>query len=301
MWVLGGSLSRPAFPFALSRPELRFHIRAPEMSLPVYRIANWSTLYENNRTRELKSLTWVPFPNSHDGDGYTALMSHKNAEALLGAFVVIVQVASKCGTRGTLLRGPAMPHTAASIARITRFSEKTIQQCLELCCGPEIGWIIMENANDSTETASTCDNPAGSCGNPAEGCLEGKGREGKGKNGTERNGSDCQPSKFSNSRIALHWLNEKAGRNYRETSENLEVIYNRLKETDDDLEGVKLMIIRQCALWKGDPKMDECLRPSTLFGKQKFGGYYDNRHLPVLGLKKPEANQLQEKIEVKLL
>lgn len=265
----------------------------------IYRIANWSMLYENNRTRELKSLSWVPFPNSHDGDGYTALMSLKNAEALLGAFVVIVQVASKCDPRGTLLRGPAMPHTAASIARITRFSEKTVQQCLDACCGREIGWIICENTNETEETAVECGNPALSCENPAGGCLEQKGREGKEQKGTE--GKESPPGRLSSARIILFWLNEKAGRQYRETSENLEIIHDRLKETQNDIEGVKLMVVRQVALWKGDPKTDEWLRPSTLFRKSKFDGYYDNRHLPVLGLRKPEANQLQEKIEVKLL
>lgn len=148
-----------------------------------YRITNWSEIYENNRTRELKSLTWVPFPNSHDGDGYTALMSEKNAEALLGAFVVIVQVASKCDPRGTLLRAPNLPHTAASIARMTRFSERTIQRCLDLCCSPDIAWISKTTVDTSTNGAEECDFLAANCGDVAGKCLEGKGREGKEGNG----------------------------------------------------------------------------------------------------------------------
>lgn len=253
--------------------------------MTLYRIANWSSLYENNRTRELKSLTWVPFPNSHDGDGYTALMSHKNAEALLGAFVVIVQVASKCDPRGTLLRGPAMPHTAASIARITRFSERTIQQCFDACCDREIGWILREKLNESDEIARECDNPAGTCDEIAGGCLEGKGREGK-----EENGKEPPPDKYSKARILLFWLNEKAGRQYRETADNLSLIQSRLDEVGSDIEGVKLMILRQVELWKGDLTMSEFLRPETLFRKSKFPSYYDNRNLPVLGLKKPGAD-----------
>lgn len=149
------------------------------MSLPLYHINNWDGLYENNRTRELKSLTWVPFPNSHDTDGYTALLSRKRGEALLGAFVVIVQVASKCDPRGTLLRGPNLPHTAASLARMTRFSEETLSECLEVCSDPEIGWIICENPNEINNPAGGCGDTASSCGDTAGGCLEGKGREGK--------------------------------------------------------------------------------------------------------------------------
>jgi len=68
-------------------------------------IKNWDKHFENNRTRDLKQMRWVPFPNSHDGDGYTELVEHKNGPAHLGCWVAIVQVASKCDTRGTLLRG----------------------------------------------------------------------------------------------------------------------------------------------------------------------------------------------------
>jgi uncharacterized phage protein (TIGR02220 family) len=244
---------------------------------PTYRIANWAALYENNRTRELKSLTWVPFPNSHDGDGYTALMSQKNAEQLLGAFVVIVQVASKCDPRGTLLRGPAMPHTAASIARITRFSERTIQRCLDVCCDPEIGWILRENANENGENATIPQDAATSCDRAAPSCLEGKGMEGKEQKGNE-------PAV-----MLLSFLNESAGRDFREVAANLDPIRARLEEVKGDIDGVKAMISRQVALWKGDPVMDEYLRPETLFRKAKFAGYYDNRFLPVAVLKKVES------------
>lgn len=85
----------------------------------------------------------------------------------------------------------------------------------------------------------------------------------------------------------LAHLNAKAGRSYRRTDGNLKLIAARLREVDGDAAGVKTMIDRQCALWLGDPKMEEFLRPETLFGKTKFGGYYDNRNLPILGLKKP--------------
>jgi hypothetical protein len=40
-----------------------------------------------------------------------------------------------------------------------------------------------------------------------------------------------------------------------------------------------LMIDRQCRLWKADAKMNEFLRPSTLFRPEKFPDYYDNRNL----------------------
>jgi hypothetical protein len=36
--------------------------------MTVYRIRNWSELYENNRTRQLVDMQWVPIPNKHDGN-----------------------------------------------------------------------------------------------------------------------------------------------------------------------------------------------------------------------------------------
>ena len=35
------------------------------------RVAGWDEHFENNRTRELKRLHWLPVPNKQDGDGYT--------------------------------------------------------------------------------------------------------------------------------------------------------------------------------------------------------------------------------------
>lgn len=81
-------------------------------------------------------------------------------------------------------------------------------------------------------------------------------------------------------RTVLHYLNEATGRHFRETSENLGFISQRLREPGVELEGVKKMIDRQCALWKTDAKMAEFLRPQTLFNKTKFDSYYAANHKP---------------------
>ena len=136
----------------------------------LYKIRNWDTQYENNRTRELKTLSWVPIPNKHDSDGYTQVMCEENPLELYGAWVVIVQLASRCGVRGTLLRDGAGPHNSASIARITRTSEKSIARALDYF-STSVNWLIVEDYKE-------CDNPAPTCDNPAGGCLEGNGTEG---------------------------------------------------------------------------------------------------------------------------
>lgn len=108
--------------------------------------------------------------------------------------------------------------------------------------------------------------------------------------------------------VALKYLNEAAGRNFRDTDDKIRMIMRRLEEVAGDIVGVKVMIDRQCALWKGDPKMEIYLRPETLFAG-KFNSYYDDRHLPIPRLVRvghhapPEQNQLRENIatnEIKL-
>lgn len=86
--------------------------------------------------------------------------------------------------------------------------------------------------------------------------------------------------RMQKARPLLHYLNEKAGKHHRETEFNLTTIAARLAEVGDDIEGCKAMIDRQCALWGGDAYWRKFLRIETLFGKEKFGGYYDDRNEP---------------------
>lgn len=97
--------------------------------------------------------------------------------------------------------------------------------------------------------------------------LEGSKPNGKG-NGAFRGEAE----------VVLDYLNRATGRDFRfrnpagEVTPNGEVIIARLKEgyTGEQLREV---ILLKSERWKGDEKMDEYLRPSTLFGKQKFAQY----------------------------
>lgn len=82
-------------------------------------------------------------------------------------------------------------------------------------------------------------------------------------------------------RVAIHWLNQEAGRRYLEVEASLVPIMARLAECDGDIDGVKKMITRQVTLWKGDQKSEEWLNPATLFRKHKFHEYYANRDIIV--------------------
>lgn len=81
-------------------------------------------------------------------------------------------------------------------------------------------------------------------------------------------------------REILVFLNESSGRSFTERPVYTGEIQKRLDEVGGDVEGVKTMIARQCAMWKNDPKMCESLCPTTLFRPSNFPRYYDNRNQP---------------------
>lgn len=107
--------------------------------MKLYEIANWHDVYENNRTRELKKLLWVPIPTQLDGDGYTELVDRKNGAAIYGAWVACVIVAGRCDPRGRLVRDGGRPHDSASLARITRLDKTIISEMLGVA--ESVGWI----------------------------------------------------------------------------------------------------------------------------------------------------------------
>ena len=79
----------------------------------------------------------------------------------------------------------------------------------------------------------------------------------------------------------LNLLNDLTGRKYQPTADNLKAIACRLEEVALDTAGVENMVKRQVLRWKGNEKMDEFLRVSTLFRKTKFHEYFSARDLPV--------------------
>lgn len=142
--------------------------------LKIYRIRNWNLRFENNRTRELKRLEWVPMPNKHDGDAFTQIMARSDGVSIYGIWCLLVQVASRCDARGTLVRDCGKPHDSDSLSRITRAPKDLIDKTLSLLCSDDIKWLESEPYE---VPASSCENPAPKCDEVAPKCLEGNGRE----------------------------------------------------------------------------------------------------------------------------
>jgi len=113
------------------------------MSLTLYSVANWNERYENNRSRILKELRWVCVPNSHEGEAYNRIMARRDAAVIFAAWVLILQIASKCAPRGVLVKSNGEPHDFDSLALKTRAPAKWFAKAVPFLV--EIGWLCSKS------------------------------------------------------------------------------------------------------------------------------------------------------------
>ena len=121
-----------------------FQINGDFMS--IYQIKNWNTHYENAKSRETERCRFCCIPNKQDGLGYGLLLAEPNGEALYGAFVAVVLVASKQKNRDGWLTDNGLPTGHPLTARLLsvkcRISEATIARMLEVAATTDIDWIV---------------------------------------------------------------------------------------------------------------------------------------------------------------
>lgn len=138
-------------------------------------IRNWAKHFENHRTRELKSMDWLPLPTDISDMGYVELIDHPNGPAHFACWIVILQIAATCSPRGSLVRGADMPLDAAALARAARIPIATMEEAIARLLSPEVNWLeeVMENpaktrAKTATSPRKSRDNPAVSRDMPPE-------------------------------------------------------------------------------------------------------------------------------------
>jgi uncharacterized phage protein (TIGR02220 family) len=240
----------------------------------VYQVKDWDRNYENNKSREREDCSFVCVPNSHSGLGISRVLDEKDGATIYGIFNLIVGACSRQRKprEGWMTQDghpTGTPWAVADLSLMFRRPEKEIRRALDVLCSPGVAWIgRVEIAEDGQIIGGARVVPADCPPSALEGRKERKKEEKE----------DSPPPFYAESRILLHWLNEKSGSHFREVDANLSLIAARLKSTSGDVEGMKQMVTRQCALWKGDPKMDTYLQPSTLFGAQNFEKYYGARN-----------------------
>ena len=105
----------------------------------MWQIVGWQQRFEKSQSRRYDRLSWVAMPNKHDSDGFTTIIDHDHGVAHYGVWAVLVQVASKCNPRGTLIVNGEKPHTAESLARLTRIGVQIIKEAIPRFI--EVGWM----------------------------------------------------------------------------------------------------------------------------------------------------------------
>lgn len=147
-----------------------------------FRIVDWDEKFENHRSREIKSCSWVKTPNNHDTDGFSYIITLPSGLAVYGAWQMLLQVASKCPRRGDLVSDNFKPYDLEMISRKTRCSLDGLTSAMPHLL--QVEW-VEEVTLDGAGYRATC---ARSRVLGAESRKEGKGTEGKEEE--ERNGME---------------------------------------------------------------------------------------------------------------
>lgn len=86
-------------------------------------------------------------------------------------------------------------------------------------------------------------------------------------------------------------LNQKAGTGYKHTSKKTQSLIKARLNEGFSIEDFKRVIDNMCAEWIGDEKMQQYLRPETLFGT-KFEGYLNRKTRRAAQQSRTEADDL---------
>ena len=156
--------------------------------MKLYKIRNWNALFENNRSRTVTKLSWVSIPNRHDGENFTNIVQNEDGAMIFSGFILMVEVASKCNPRGTLIKADGTPHTPPSLSLKTRAPEKWFASAIN----------FLEKYTDWLEVQELPNTLSGNCQEPVTAlsadCNERRerreGKEGKGMEWKEVKGKD---------------------------------------------------------------------------------------------------------------
>jgi hypothetical protein len=120
----------------------------------LYRIRGWADIFENNRSKAITDLRWVPIPNRHDGETFSLIMRHKDGATIFAAWILLLQIASKCKPRGTLIRGNGQPHNVSSMSAKCRCPDVWFETGISYL-ETETDWLIVEELTPERQSDVT--------------------------------------------------------------------------------------------------------------------------------------------------
>lgn len=123
-----------------------------------YYIKGWRTHFEVAQTRAVKAMQWVAVPNRHDGKSYRRLMRHPDAGSIYAAWILLVQVASRCPVRGAL-EDEDGPLTADDLEMKTGLPASVYEMAIPVLLSKEIGWLSLTPDRQNAPTIQQTEAP----------------------------------------------------------------------------------------------------------------------------------------------
>ncbi len=114
----------------------------------LYSIQGWDEHFENAQSRKYQRLSWFRCPNKHDGKGFRRIMDREDGAELFAAWMLIVQVASKCPDRGVL--ADDKPLTAEDLHFKTGAPTELFVRAFAVFSSDEIGWLLVVSDHPAT-------------------------------------------------------------------------------------------------------------------------------------------------------
>ncbi len=107
------------------------------------KIRDWDLHFEQDRSKQWKTLKWVPVPNKQ-GAGYRKIMAEKMGIELFGCWIALVEVASTCNPRGDLSK-----YDLADLSRLTLCDIKKLEISI-VYLSQVLDWIeVIENLDNN--------------------------------------------------------------------------------------------------------------------------------------------------------
>jgi len=110
--------------------------------MKVIRVVDWHKHFETSESRKRSgALSWVSMPTKQDGRRFRRLSRHKHAHAVLGAWLLIVEVAARCPNRGVLVDDRGDPLDAGELEALTGFPIGGFRLAIAYLSSGEMGWL----------------------------------------------------------------------------------------------------------------------------------------------------------------
>lgn len=114
--------------------------------MTTYRVRDWDQHYENNKSREVGTCSYVCVPNSQDGMGFTRLMARPEGATVYGIFCLILGACSRqqkprAGWLTDDGRQTGTPWSVEDMALRWRRSDDEIRTALDVLCSKSVGWL----------------------------------------------------------------------------------------------------------------------------------------------------------------